>query len=281
MHHCRALLLCFVPQHDLPLQAAFTSSPTAPKKLMTHSSLPSTYAAPSAIQGAAGAKIVRSVSWAQQLELQQIPHDDSYDSPHMDHGRPPAMPVRAAGDTSTAKSARGVHGADRALPAGSAQSRREALDAYYRVKQAAAPVPPQRAATFAAAASLADVASQESSSAPLTIAPLNTHGASPSGLASQSSSASVVFHAAEDIAGPPARRASLLLAQARSQLKADALNPGKPGLKSQLSQMMEEVAQARCEVQEVQSQLSVHSRLGLRSGSTASSLLSDSVVDAM
>ena len=34
---------------------------------------------------------------------------------------------------------------------------------------------------------------------------------------------------------------------------------------------MEEVAQARSEVQEVQSQLSVHSRLGLRSGSMASS----------
>ena len=45
---------------------------------------------------------------------------------------------------------------------------------------------------------------------------------------------------------------------------------------------MEEVAQARSEVQEVQSQLSVHSRLGLRSGSTASSLLSSdsrSVID--
>ena len=72
------------------------------------------------------------------------------------------------------------------------------------------------------------------------------------------------------------------MSQVRSAAKADTLSPGKPGLKSQLSQMMEEVAQARSEVQEVQSQLSVHSRLGLRSGSAASSLLSSdsrSVID--
>ena len=254
---------------------------------MTHNSLPSTYAAPSAPQGVAGSRILRSVSWAPQLELQEPPHNDSYDSysPHMDahmgHGLPPAMPglaatrptplMRTVGD-STAKLTSSV-------PSDIDQARREALTAYYKAKQAAAPLPAQQAATSAAPASVADAVSHGSS---LPIAPPNTHVASPSGLAGLCSSAGVVRHAAEEIMGPPARRASVLMSQVRSAAKADTLSPGKPGLKSQLSQMMEEVAQARSEVQEVQSQLSVHSRLGLRSGSTASSLLSSdsrSVID--
>lgn len=248
---------------------------------MAHNSLPSTHAAPSAPQGVAGSRILRSVSWAPQLELQEPPYDESYESPHMDAhtglGLPPAMPrlaaprptplLRTAGD-STVKSTRTV-------PSDSFQGRREALTAYYKAKQAAAPSPTQQAATSAAVASLADAVSHESSS-PISspIAPPNTHVASPSSLAGLGSSASETRHAAEETVDPPARRASLLMSQARSAAKADALNPGKPGLKSQLSQMMEEVAQARSEVQEVQSQLSVHSRLGLRTGSTASSLLS-------
>lgn len=271
------------------MQAASSSSVAAPKKLMTHSSLPSTYAAPSAPQGVAGSKIMRSVSWAQQLELQELPHDDSYDSPHMhahmSHGLPPTVPgtaatrptVRVAGNSDSTVRSASAENVD------SDRSRREALTEYYKAKQAAATLLSQQAAAPAAPASVTDAVPNESSSASPSTAQLNSHVASASSLVSQSSSASVNRSAAEDVVGPPASRRSLLMAQARSQARADALSPGKPGLKSQLSQMMEEVAQARSEVQEVQSQLSVHSRLGLRSGSMASSLMSNdskSVVDA-
>ena len=257
---------------------------------MTHSSLPPTRAAPSAPQEVAGSRILRSVSWAQQLELLEPAHDDSYDSPNMDahmgHGLPPAMPgmmatrpspFRAVGGDGDGVSD-GTMSSTCALLGESCQTRREALTAYYKAKQAAAPLLPQPAAASAAPASVADAVPQGSSSAP----PPTAYFTNLSTLASQRSSANVNRCIAEEIVGPPARRASLVMAQARSEANADALSPGKPGLKSQLSQMMEEVAQARSEVQEVQSQLSVHSRLGLRSGSTATSLLSSesrSVID--
>lgn len=242
------------------------------------------YAAPSALQEVAGSRILRSVSWAQQLELQEPPHDDSYDSPHMDahmhHGLPHAMPDMAAMRPSSLRAGGGGAGDDtassaRAVPGDSIQSRREALTAYYKAKQAAAPLPAQQPATSAAPVSVTDAVPQGSSSAP----PPAAHVPNLSTVGSQRSSVIVNCYMAEEIVGPPARRASL---QARSTARADALSPGKPGLKSQLSQMMDEVAQARSEVQEVQSQLSTHSRLGLRSGSTASSLLSSdsrSIID--
>lgn len=184
----------------------------------------------------------------------------------MGHGPPPSAVVpgtaalrpapflHAAAAGSGAANAASVDGA---LLNGS-QSRREALNAYYRAQQGA---PVENAVP------------QESSSAPSFTAPLTTHS-----LASQSSSGSVTYPAAQQVLGLPARRVSLLVPQPRSEAQADPLTPGKPGLRSQLSQMMQEVAQARSEVQEVQSQLSVHSRLGLRSGSTASSLVSSDFV---
>ena len=252
---------------------------------MTHSSLPSTHAVPSAPQGVTGSRILRSVSWAQQLELQEPPHDDSYDSPDMDvhvsHALPPAMPGMMAVMPSPLRAGGGGDGTRNAASAvlsDSWQSRREALTAYYKAKQAAASLPPQPAAASAALASGANAVPRGS----FLAAPSTAYSTNPRSLASQRSTANVQRSTAEEIVGPPARRASLLMAQARSEAKADALSPGKPGLKSQLSQMMEEVAQARSEVQEVQSQLSVHSRLGLRSSSAASSLLSSdsrSVID--
>ena len=202
---------------------------------MTHSSLPSTYAAASTPEAVAGSNIVRSVSWAQQLELQEPPHDDSYDSPHMhahmSHGLPPTVPGTAAlrptlhvagGGDGTVRSASAVN-------VDSNQSQREALTEYYKAKQAAATLLSQQAAAPAAPASVTDAVLHESASASPPTAPLNSHAASASSLVSQSSSASVNRSAAEDIVGPPASRMSLLMAQARYQVRADALTPGKPG----------------------------------------------------
>lgn len=277
------------PEMWLLMQAALDSSATATNKLGTHSSLPSTHAAPSAAsQKAADAKILRSVSWARQLELQEPPHDDSYDSPHMaahmGQEVPPAVPgCRPAsflhpGDGDGAVSAASGDGG----LLNDSRSRRQALDAYYKAKQAAAPLTPQPEVVSATPAAFMGTVSQEGSLAPPFSAQSTAHSVTSSGLASQSSSASAAWHAAQEVVGPPARRVSLSLPQTKAQAGADALTPGKPGLKSQLSQMMQEVAQARSEVQGVQSQLSVHSRLGLRSGSTASSFVgSDFAVDVV
>ena len=269
-----------------------------PVRLMTHSSFPSTYAAASTQQEAA-AKIFRSVSWAQQLELQEPPHDDSFDSPHMaaHMAQVPAMSDTSAVqdifvNQNAVEPSLNVTGIDGVLPSADVQSRSKALDDYYKAKQAAASVVSQKPAVHSAAAAASNLVSEEGSVVslqPQVANPVATRVAALDSLASQDSpmfapKINGKRSAGEEIVGLPARRASLNLSvpQARGQVKVDAFSPGKPGLRSQLSKMMEEVAQARSEVLGLQSQLSAHSRLGFRSSSTASSLVSgDSVADAV
>ena len=132
------------------------------------------------------------------------------------------------------------------------QSRKEALDAYYQAKQSAAAL-----ANQPSAAQEVEPAGAVSEPPQTTLASLVTTASSVSG----------------SISGAIARRVSLLLPeQVKHQPMADAFSPGRPGLKSQLSKMMEEVAQARSEVQNVQSQLSDRSRPGQRHGSISSSV---------
>lgn len=162
------------------------------------------------------------------------------------------------------------------LSGGGFPSRTAALDAYYQAKQSletslpseqplnASPTPehvaPSRLSVAHRAATIAALeAKSDASHAPVP----HAAGGSPISAASH-----------EIILGSPARRVSLVVPNtaARTQTKADALSPGQPGLKSQLSKMMEEVAQARSEVLGLQSQLSVHSRLGQRRGSSVASV---------
>ena len=244
-------------------------------------------------------KIRRSVSWARQLELQEPPHDDSFDSPHMAphmaYNPLPSTPgalASQAGSVSqpTAKASASAQGTELALPSESQQSLREGLDAYYKAKQTAAALLSQEAATAAAPASFTNAAPREGSSASVQAAKTATVGsriAALETLATQAGSVivpegSLRHGGTEEILGLPARRASLTMPLNRTWGSADLLSPGKPGLKSQLVKMMEEVAQARSEVQGLQSELSVQSRLGLRSSSIANSLISsNSVADAI
>jgi len=167
--------------------------------------------------------------------------------------------------------------AEYGLRSGDLQSRTAKLDAYYKAKQS-----PLQAAVHAAEPSSTSAAftAEDAETSGLSVAQRSAMFAAleaksgarraPTGLL-HTASATVATAGSEVALGPPARRVSLLVPESKRQNKADAFSPGKPGLKSQLSKMMEEVAQARSEVQGLQSQLSVHSRLGQRSGSTASS----------
>lgn len=269
-----------------------------PVRLMTYNSFPSTHAAAPTQQEAA-AKIFRSVSWAQQLELEEPPHDDSFDSPHMAAHMAPSQPP-ATFDTSALQAtfvsqnalgpAINATGIDDVLPTAEYQSRSKALDEYYKAKQAAASLASQQPAADTAIITASSSESEEGSIASpqaQIASPVASRIAALDRLASQSSSlfapkVNGKRSAGEEIVGLPARRVSLNLSVPQTRGQVDAFSPGKPGLKSQLSKMMEEVAQARSEVQGLHSQLSMHSRLGIRSASTASSLISgDSVADAV
>lgn len=265
----------------------------SPAKLTAHSSLPSTYTPSVAHRAPSHANLFRSVSWADHSELQEPPHDDPCELSHspkvtqtsiMQSPTALVQPIASLysppQDHATAKP--GAMNEYGLLSGGGFPSRTAALDAYYQAKQSlvqsslpseqplnASPKPEhfapsrlsvaQRAATFAALEAKSDA-----SHAPVP----HAAGGSPISAASH-----------EIILGSPARRVSLVVPNtaARTQTKADALSPGQPGLKSQLSKMMEEVAQARSEVLGLQSQLSVHSRLGQRRGSSAASVADSDV----
>jgi len=272
----------------------------SPAKLTAHSSLPSTYAQASVQRASSQKSLFRSVSWADHSDLQEPPHDDSFELTHvtdpmvshtqkmgsqtalmqlvgLSHS-PPVDPVVARSNAT----------AEYGLLSGDLQSRTAKLDAYYEAKQspvqAALPVaePLSTSAAFTsddAAMSGLSVAQRSAMFAALE-AKSGARRAS-TGLP-HAASATAATAGSEVVLGPPARRVSLVVPESMRQNKADAFSPGKPGLKSQLSKMMEEVAQARSEVQGLQSQLSVHSRLGQRSGSTASSVAgSDHFLDGV
>ena len=182
---------------------------------------------------------------------------------------------RATGKTGTANEYELLSG-------GGFPSRTAALDAYYQAKQSLVQTVPPAAQPWDASPASEDVAPSSLSVAQraATFAALEaksdaSHAPQPFPHAAGGSAITAASH--EIILGSPARRVSLLVPAAKTQAKADLLSPGKPGLKSQLSKMMEEVAQARSEVQGLQSQLSVHSRLGQRHGSSASSFAGSDV----
>ena len=257
----------------------------SPAKLTAHSSLPTTYAAFAAKQASPQANLFRNASWGRQSELQEPPHDDTFDLPSASTASLPGMrhhemlqPHRAMvnvpasshqhvviSDSLISQGAVVSTGSNSNLPAGGfVRSRKEALDAYYMAKLPSLPSVSHQPAAF------------------------NSSGAKPAGAASGAgqlqlvSASSVMAPGAEGETGHDVtvRRVSLMLPETKHDVRADAFSPGKPGLKSQLSKMMEEVAQARSEVQGLQNQLSVHSRLGHKMGSSASSLAdSDQVVD--
>ncbi len=276
--------------------AAFAS----PAKLTAHSSLSSTNAQASVQQASSQNFLFRSVSWADHSELQEPPHDDSFELTHMtdpmvshtpDMGSQTAMmqPVGLSYSPSVDPVVAKSHApAEYGLLSGDLQSRTAKLDAYYKAKQS-----PVQAAVHAAEPSSTSAActADDAETSGLSVAQRSAMFAAleaKSGARRASTglphtaSATAATAGSEVAPGPPARRVSLLVPESIRQNKADAFSPGKPGLKSQLSKMMEEVAQARSEVQGLQSQLSVHSRLGQRSGSTASSVAgSDHFMDGV
>ncbi len=261
----------------------------SPAKLMAYSSLPSTSAQASAQQASSQKSLFRSVSWADHSELQEPPYDDSFELTHVTDPtvlrsqtammQPVGLSHSPSVDPVVAKS----HAtAEYGLLAGDLQSRTAKLDAYYKAKQS-----PVQAAVHAAepSSTLAAFTSDDAETSGLSVAQQSAMFAK-SGARRASTglphTVSAATAGSEVALGPLARRVSLLVPEPMRQNKADAFSPGKPGLKSQLSKMMEEVAQARSEVQGLQSQLSVHSRLGQRSGSTASSMAgSDHFLDGV
>ena len=302
-HHavCIVLISCEHLVCNMILQAAAGLMAT-PVKLTGRSSLPSSYAPPPVQQASPDRNLLRSVSWAQQSELQEPPHEDSFEAPHMPASHLPAVPCTPAMLPVTLpciaihQGAAMAVGSDQGLHSGGGfQSRKEALDAYYKAKQTAVESGAQSTATSAAPEARAAVMEPGMQPPPVTEAASATTLGQVGGaekIVGTSAlrmlfvpSAPAPSSSIQVIVGPPARRVSLVLPQPAQaqQPKTDAFSPGKPGLKSQLSKMMEEVAQARNEMQGLQSQLSVHSRLGPRSGSsTASSVAgSDQVLDGV
>ena len=269
-------------------------------KLTAHSSLPSTHAEASVQRASSHNSLFRSVSWADQLELQEPPYDDSFELTHMtdpmvlhtpDMGSQTAMmqPVGLSHSSSVDPVVAKSHAtAEYGLLSGDLQSRTAKLDAYYKAKQS-----PVQAALYAAEPSSTSAAftADDAETSGLSVAQRSAMFAAleaKSGARHASAglphtaSATAATAGSEVALGPPARRVSLVVPKSMRQNKADAFSPGKPGLKSQLSKMMEEVAQARSEVLGLQSQLSMHSRLGQRSGSTASSVAgSDHFLDGV
>jgi len=257
----------------------------SPAKLMAYSSLPSRNALGSAQRASSQKSLFRSVSWADHSELQEPPYDGSFAvTDHMvlhtpDMGSQTAMmqPVGLSHSPSVDPVVAKSHAtAEYGLLSGDLQSRTAKLDAYYKAKQS-----PVQAAVHGAEPSSTSAAftSHDAETSGLSVAQRSAMFAALEAKSGARRASTGLPHTAtaatagsEVALGPPARRVSLLVPESIRQNKADAFSPGKPGLKSQLSKMMEEVAQARSEVQGLQSQLSVHSRLGQRSGSTASSM---------
>ena len=271
------------------VQAAGAAVAT-PAKLMAYSSLPSTNAQASAQQASSQNSLFRSVSWADHSELQEPPNDDSFELTHVTDpmGSQTAMmqPVGLSHSPSVDPVVAKSHAtAEYGLLSGDLQSRTAKLDAYYKAKQS-----PVQAALHAPEPSSTSAAftSHDAETSGLSVAQRLAMFAALEAKSGARRASTGLPHTASATAGsevalgPPARRVSLLVPESMRQTKADAFSPGKPGLKSQLSKMMEEVAQARSEVQGLQSQLSVHSRLGQRNGSTASSVAgSDQFMDGV
>ncbi|KAL0032399.1 hypothetical protein WJX79_009412 [Trebouxia sp. C0005] len=281
-------------------QAAAGGAVANQAKLTAHSSLPSAHTQASVQRATSQNSLFRSVSWADHSELQEPSHDDSFEMPHEtdpmvlhtpDMGSQTAV-MQLVGlshspsvDPVVAKS----HAtAEYVLLSGDLQSRTAKLDAYYKAMQS-----PVQAAVHAAepSSSSATFTADDAETSGLSVAQRSAMFAAleaKSGARRASTglphtaSATATAAAGEVALGLPARRVSLVVPESMRQNKADAFSPGKPGLKSQLSKMMEEVAQARSEVQGLQSQLSVRSRLGQMSGSTASSVAgSDHFIDGV
>ncbi len=269
----------------------------SPAKLMAYSSLPSTNAQASAQQASSQKSLFRSVSWADHSELQEPPYDDSFavtdpmvlHTPDMGSQTAMMQPVGLSHSPSVDPVVAKSHAtAEYGLRSGDLQSRTAKLDAYYKAKQS-----PVQAAVPAAEPSSTSAAftSHDAETSGLSVAQRSAMFAALEAKSGARCASTGLPHTAsatgatagsEIALGPPARRVSLVMPESMRQAKADVFSPGKPGLKSQLSKMMEEVAQARSEVQGLQSQLSVHSRLGQRSGSTASSVAgSDHFLDGV
>ncbi|DBA96586.1 hypothetical protein WJX77_007571 [Trebouxia sp. C0004] len=263
-------------------QLAAGAAVASPAKLTAHSSLPSTNAQACVQRVFSQTPLFRSVSWADHSELQEPPHDDSFELAHITDPmvlhtpdirsqtalmQPVGLALSPPVDPVVAKSgATAKYGS----LSGDFQTQTAKLDAYYKAKQS--PVQAEPSSTSAACTS------HDAETSDLSVAQRSAMFAAleaKSGARQASTGlprAESATAGSEVALGPPARRASLVVPESMRQNKAHAFSPGKPGLKSQLSKMMEEVAQARSEVQGLQSQLSVHSRLGQRSGSTASSV---------
>ena len=216
-------------------------------------------------------RVSSGISWAAELQLRE-PEDEDFDNTSHDHSQP--LPGHSATRVSPAVAPQGVQ-PEQLWPADVATAvdplaehahalevQRQGLNAYYREKAAA-----EQAAYAEAMAYAKQIQQQQQAQDSAPLPSLSAELSDPADTMPGMYGDSVL----ERLRGVKAMASSLTLPSYGSvnlkQAEVETLSPGLPGLQSQLSKMMQEVSQARNEVQGLRSELDHSTLLSQKSGS--------------